>query len=524
SLKLPKLPEGVTAIRVEALPHDSLPDRGPGRAFYEGPKGDFLLGEITLTSSGKPVKISAASATAGNPAPAFDGQPQTGWAGAGKAGRASTSVFNFAAPQTVADGTLTLLFERHYSASLGHFRIAITTDKRPLKARDIPGEIEGFLTIAPDKLTENERDQLLHHWARVAPELKKARAEIEELRKQLSKPATTLVLRERPADFLRPTHRHHRGEFLQPKEVVSPGVPAILPPLPEGQKPDRLTFARWLVSRDNPLAARVTVNRHWQSFFGRGIVRTTEDFGYQGEPPTNPELLDWLAVEFMDRGWSQKQLHKLIVLSATYRQSSRMTLELLAKDPENKLLARGPRVRLDAEQLRDSLLKVSGLLSEKIGGPSVFPPQPPGAADGAYAVGPWKVSPGEDRYRRGLYTFSKRTAPFAMFTTFDGPSGEQCLARREVSNTPLQALTLLNDVMLADFTKALAKAALDHKGTTADRATLLFRMCLVRSPRPEELALLVKFFESERERTKDEAAWVAVARAIVNLDEFITKE
>src|SRR6185437_474814 len=195
SLKLPKLRDGITAIRVEAMPHDSLPDRGPGRAFYEGPKGDSLLGEVTLTSAGKPVKIASASATAGNPAAAFDGQPQTGWAGAGKAGRASAAVFTLAEPQSITDGTLTLLFERHYSASLGHFRIAVATDKRPIKARDIPAEIEDLLTIAPTKLMESERARLLHHWAQVAPELKKARAEIEELRKRLPKPATTLVLR-----------------------------------------------------------------------------------------------------------------------------------------------------------------------------------------------------------------------------------------------------------------------------------------------------------------------------------------
>ncbi len=539
SLALPELPANITAFRIEALTHESLPDRGPGRAFYEGPKGDFLLGEFTLTADGKPVKFASAVTTHGNPTPALDGLPQTGWAGASKAGMPSTAYFTLSAPQTIKDGKLGLQFERHYSASLGRFRLAVTTDARLMKGRDLPAEIEALLLLEPEKLSEAKRDLLLHHWASIAPEFKKARAEIEELRKQLPKPVTSLVLRERPADFPRPTFRHHRGEFLQPKEAVEPGGLAILPPMP--MNANRLSFARWLVSRENPLVARVTVNRHWQAIFGRGLVRTTEDFGYQGDPPSNPELLDWLAVEFMDNGWLQKKLHKTIVMSATYRQSSRLTPESLEKDPENKLLARGPRVRLDAEQLRDSLLKTSGLLSAKIGGPSVFPPQPAGAADGTYGAGPWKPSEGEDRFRRGLYTFTKRTAPFAMTTTFDGPSGESCLARRETSNTPLQSLTMLNDVMLTDFTQALAKLAVEFKGTTDEKMAFLFRSCLVRSPKLDELAILVKFFEAQRERFKaepkradavagagadaiDRAAWAAVARTILNLDEFITKE
>ena len=536
-LSLSDLPAKVTAFRLEALTDDSLPDRGPGRAYYEGPKGDFLLGEFMLTADGKPVKIKTALATHGNPMPALDGQFQTGWPGASKPGQPSTAFFILAEPLATTRGELRLDFERHYSASLGRFRISVADDIRELKPRDLPADVETILNLKEP--TDEQRAELMLHWAKNAKELKAARDEIDGLRKQLPKPLSTLVIKERPADFPRPTFRHHRGEFLQPKEAVTPGGLVVLPPLPKDA--NRLTFAKWLVSRENPLVARVTVNRHWQAFFGRGIVRTTEDFGYQGEPPTNPELLDWLAVDFMDNGWSVKKLHKRIVMSATYRQSSRVTPELLAKDPENKLLARGPRVRLDSEQLRDSLLAVSGLMSKKIGGPSVFPPQPAGAADGTYGAGPWNVSPGEDRYRRGLYTFTKRTAPFAMTTTFDGPSGESCLVRREASNTPLQSLTMLNDVMHADFTKALAKRAIEHKGTTEEHVAYLFRICLVRSPKPDESALLVKFFEMQRKRfaadekraialvgegkdAADRAAWAAVARTILNLDEFINKE
>jgi Protein of unknown function (DUF1553)/Protein of unknown function (DUF1549)/Planctomycete cytochrome C len=553
TLTLTDMPAGTTAIRIEALPDNSLPSRGPGRAFYEGPKGDFLLGEITLTADGKPAKF--ASATEAPPRPgtsaakALDGDSQTGWAAQGNEGKPSYAVFVLEKPLTAKTAKLELLFERHYAASLGRFRISATKQK-DVKAREIPAQVEELLTIADEKLLNEERDILMRHWAHVAPELKAARAEIDALRKQIPVPATTLVLQERPADNPRPTYRHHRGEFLQPKELVTPGVPAWLPPLPKGEPANRLTFAKWLVSPENPLTARVTVNRQWHAFFGRGLVRTLDDFGYQGEPPTNPELLDWLAAEFMEptkprdgRPWDIKALHKLIVMSATYRQSARVTPELLAKDSENRLLARGPRVRLDAEQIRDSALEAAGLLSPKMFGPSVFPPQPTNVTtEGTYGAFTWRVSPGEDRYRRGLYTFAKRTAPYAMSGTFDAPSGEACLAKREVTNSALQALTMLNDTVLLEAAQALAKRTVAHAGKTEDRAAFLFRLCLVRQPTAEEVARIAKFYETQRVRfatdpdradaaagsgegsATERAAWTATARAILNLDEFITKE
>jgi hypothetical protein len=289
----------------------------------------------------------------------------------------------------------------------------------------------------------------------------------------------------------------------------------------------------------------VTVNRAWAAFFGRGIVRTTEDFGFQGEPPTHPELLDYLAVEFVRDGWSMKRLHKLIVMSSTYRQSSKVNPELVEKDPKNELLARGPRFRLEAELIRDSALQASGLLSPKIAGPSVFPPQPASVtADGAYGALKWEPSPGEDRYRRGLYTFTKRTAPFAMTITFDGPSGEACVARREVSNTPLQALTLLNDQVFVEAAQALGRQIAESSGPTAAKARDLFRRCLVRPPTADELKLVVGFYAAQRKRIAEKvadlselsggadvvqplverAAWTAAARAVLNLDEMVTKE
>src|SRR5688572_28062297 len=285
------------------------------------------------------------------------------------------------------------------------------------------------------------------------------------------------------------------------------------------------------------------MNRHWEAFFGRGLVRTTEDFGFQGELPSHPELLDWLAVEFAKQGWSQKRTHKLIVMSAVYQQASVVTPALLERDAQNVLLARGPRFRMEAEMVRDAALVASGLFSDKIGGPSVYPPQPPGVStEGAYGQLAWKTSDGPDRYRRGLYTFAKRTTPFAMTATFDGPSGEACLAKRERSNTPLQALTLLNDTVFMECARALGRVATQAGGDEPARVELLFRRCLTRPPSNGERDKLVQFYKAqlarfasgglkatdvldvkEGEQLNEQAAWTAVARVLLNLDDTITK-
>ena len=258
-------------------------------------------------------------------------------------------------------------------------------------------------------------------------------------------------------DQPRETHVLARGNFLNPGEKVMPAVPAILPPLPAGEPANRLTLARWLVSPENPLTARVAMNRVWEQYFGHGLVETVEDFGTQGERPTHPELLDWLATEFVRQGWSLKAMHRLIVTSATYRQSSRATPELIERDPYNRLLARGPRFRVPAETVRDMALEVSGLLSPKIGGPSVFPYQPDGIWTQIYSGDKWEISKGEDKYRRGLYTFWRRTSPYPAFMSFDAPSRELICARRLRSNTPLQALTTLNDPSFVEAAEALAR-------------------------------------------------------------------
>jgi hypothetical protein len=538
--------KGITAVRLEVLPDDRLPGHGPGRVWYEGPFGDFMLSDLTLSAGGKPVRLTKAShsfASNGYPAQAaIDGDPQTGWSIGGGQGRPHNAIFNLAEPLTATgEIRIKMLFERYYSAGLGRFRIWATTDKTPTAAREIPTEIEKLLAIPADRLMAGERQQLLTFYLSVAPELASERAAIDKLKSQAPAYPTTLVLQERPPQNPRPTYLHRRGEYLQPAEPVEPGVPAVLPPFPADLPRNRLGFARWLVAPDNPLTARVTMNRQWAAFFGTGLVRTLQDFGYQGERPSHPELLDWLAVEFIRRGWSLKQMHRLMVTSASYRQASKVSPELLAKDPDNRLLARGPRVRLEAEQLRDAALRVGGLLSEKVGGPSVFPPQPPGVTtEGAYGQLTWNPSPGADRYRRGLYTFAKRTAPFAAFMTFDGPSGEVCLARREVSNTPLQALTLLNDPAFLEAAQALGRMMASHGGTIAERVDYLFRRCLTRRPSAAEKEMLMRFFETQKQRLSgpagaalagpgqsdaaERAAWTALARALLNLDEAIVKE
>jgi hypothetical protein len=363
------------------------------------------------------------------------------------------------------------------------------------------------------------------------------------MEKSLPSYPTTLVMKQRPAGHDRVTKIHHRGEFLSEEEAVQPDVPGILPPLPKDAPRNRLTLAKWLVSRENPLTARVAVNRQWQAFFGRGIVKTVQDFGYQGDPPTHPKLLDWLAVEFMDRGWSFKDLDRMIVKSATYRQSSRATQELIAKDPENLLLARGPRFRVEAEIVRDAALKEAGLLSSKMYGPSVFPAQIPSiTTEGTYGPLQWKISPGEDRYRRSLYTFTKRTAPFAMLNTFDAPTGEECIAQRDVTDTPLQALTLLNDQIFMEVAQTMGANIAKLPESDEDRARTLFRRCVTRPPGQDELAALVGFVKNQRERFSakeldpakisgapgndavERATWTTAARAVLNLDEAVTKD
>lgn len=539
-------PAKITALRLESLPDDRLPAHGPGMTYYEGPKGDFFLGEFQALADGRVVKFVRASESyarnsmgKSNPVSALlavDGDPQTGWSCAERTGEAHEAIFVPEEPITATQITITMMFGRHYACSLGHFRISASTDSKEAKASTLPGPLRNLVVL--HTLTTEQRARLMEEFLLTAPELANTANEIREL-KGLPSWQTTLVMRERPAENPRPTFIHNRGEFTQPTDKVEPGVLSVLNPLPANATNDRLAFARWLVSRENPLTARVVVNRAWAAFFGRGIVKTTDDFGFQGEVPTHPELLDWLAVEFVKQGWSMKKLHRLIVTSATYRQSSKVLPEQTAKDPENKLLSHFPRTRLEAEMIRDGALRAANLLSLKAGGPPVKPPQAEGVSEVAYGNPKWEAAAGEDRYRRSVYTFVKRTAPFALYNTFDAPTGEACIVRRDVSNTPLQALTLLNDVVFVESARALGKQLAKISGSDDDRIREAYRRVLARDPREDELPLLRTFLETQRQRldsgelvaaslgganaTRDDAVWTVLARALFNLDENVTK-
>ncbi|MFO0874570.1 MAG: DUF1553 domain-containing protein [Phycisphaerales bacterium] len=290
-----------------------------------------------------------------------------------------------------------------------------------------------------------------------------------------------------------------RGSFLNRGERVAPGTPAVLPPLGEGLPRNRLGLAAWLLDPSHPLTARVAVNRLWERLFGRGIVATSEDFGTQGEAPTHPELLDWMATEFPRLGWSTKSMLRLMVTSSTYRQSSLLTPALRERDPENALLARMSRFRLDAETIRDTALCASGLLAARIGGPSVFPPQPPGIWTMIYSNDQWVESEGDDRHRRGLYTFWRRTAPYPSFAAFDAPSRELACTRRARTNTPLQALVTLNDPAFVEAANALAKRLRREAGGDP-RAQIVhgFRLCTSRTPTSDEVARLAQLFSEQR--------------------------
>mgnify|MGYP001221119143 CR=1 FL=1 len=375
-----------------------------------------------------------------------------------------------------------------------------------------------------------------------------ARARVDELEKERKSlvAGTTLVM-ERAAEP-RVTHVFNKGSFLDPGKRVAADVPAVLPPMntPPSQR-DRLALARWIADPAHPLTARVAVNRIWELHFGRGVVETSEDFGVQGEPPSHPELLDYLATEFVRQGWSMKQMHRLIVTSAAYRQASYVTPEHLERDPRNVLLARFPRLRVEAEMLRDVALHIGGLLSPRIGGPSVFPPQPPGVWTMIYSSDQWVDSTGEDRFRRGLYTFWRRTAPHPSLTTLDAPSRELVCTRRGRTSSPLQALITLNDPQYFEAAAGLAMRAIAGAGTDAERIAFAFRLCTARLPTQAEAARLqtllseqIAVYENDRASAETLlaslghagvptgpnahlAAWVMLANVLLNLDETMTR-
>ncbi|MDG3007946.1 PSD1 and planctomycete cytochrome C domain-containing protein [Paludisphaera mucosa] len=383
----------------------------------------------------------------------------------------------------------------------------------------------------------------------VGPPAPALRDEIAQVEKARADVPTLPVMVELPKEKRRVTRVLMKGNFLDPGPEVGPGLPKAFNPAPEGKPVDRLVLAQWLVDRKNPLTARVAVNRTWALLFGAGIVETEEDFGTQGEPPSHRELLDRLAVDFMDSGWDVKGLIRRLVRSATYRQASRPTPEALAKDPKNRLLSHAPRVRLDAEEVRDQVLALSGLLSRKIGGPSVFPVQPDGLWQAAFnGQRTWTTSPGPDRHRRGVYTFWRRTVPYPSMAAFDAPSRELCAVKRVRTNTPLQALVTLNDPVYVEAAQGLARRIVrEGGGSPEERVRYGLELCLGRPPRDEQAAPLVALYAAQLERYRSDptaasafateplgplpdgldpaelAAWTAVANVLLNLDAVLTR-
>jgi hypothetical protein len=460
---------------------------------------------------------------------AIDDKPQTGWGinvakgSAVKMHAEHEAVFVFAKPISVDGKPIELLLHHDVNQNylIGCFAVEFA-DTAPSGLANPNEALLAALKTPPSERTEPMLQVVRDAFDRAEP---KAR----EARKKNSDEAELMVMKE--IDPPRPTYIHIRGDFLRNDERTGPLTPGVLSAVPPGLPPSprrtRLDLARWLVSPDNPLTPRVTVNRMWMRYFGRGLVETDDDFGTQGSPPTHPELLDWLAGEFIRHGWSMKAMHRLIATSATYRQSSRMRAELTARDPRNLLLARQERVRVEGEIVRDAMLSASGLLDPTIGGPSVHPPQP----DGVYAftqnVKKWTADTGANRYRRALYTTFYRSAPYPLFTTFDAPDFQTACTRRPRSDTPLQALTVANNAVFLELARGLSARVSREvpSDDTAARLRRAFLLCLGREPSAKELSTLRDYHARHRAAGADDAAALAaVARTLFNTDSFITRE
>ncbi len=584
----------ITAFRLELLNDPNLPCNGPGRSFM----GTSALTEFTVEveTKGKRQKVKFAKALADYANPerkleanfddksnkkrvtgpvrfAIDGNDLTAWgidAGPGRRNVPRVAVFVPVAPVVLPDGG-TLHFnlkqnhggwnsDDHMNNNLGRFRLSVTDEKVP-DADPLPPLVRAALAVPAAKRSVAQLHTIFDYWRATVKEYQATNTQIESLWREWPQGSTSLVAQTR--DRPRETHLLKRGDFLKPGARVEAGTPEFLNPLPKGADGSRLTLARWLVDRKSPTTARAIVNRVWQAYFGNGLVRSPEEFGTQGEKPSHPALLDWLAVEFMEPTarpghiagavWSLKHLHRVIVTSATYRQSSKVSPELLKADPENKLLARGARFRADAEIVRDVALSASGLLNSKIGGPSIFSPAPQFLFQRPVSYGPftWKEAEGADRYRRALYTFRRRSTPYPALTVFDAPVGEASCVKRARSNTSLAALTALNETVFVECARALGKRAILEGGKAdVDRLTHAFRLCVSRAPTKDELSILTGLLAKSRKRfaegqasaaevatgtktpgklpqgvsIEDWGAYTLVARVLLNLDETITKE
>jgi hypothetical protein len=564
TLTLPLEAGAVSGIRLEALPDKSHPKGGVGRSPDDG---NFVLSGIRVElapQDGPPIPLPLTKAEAdfsqdGYPvadALKNDDPAKHGWAVAPKQTEPHTAVFTLERAQAVEAGDALIVmldhqFEFSYPGfSLGRFRLSATSDAAPALNPALPENIAALIRTSPDQRSAEQKRELLEFFTtHVAPGNQLLRDELARLKKERAelRPISLPILRELAADKRRTTKIHIRGNFLEPSDPVDPASPASFHAWPAEAPLDRRGVAEWLVSRENPLTARVAVNRYWGQFFGQGLVETQEDFGSQGQPPTHPEVLDWLAVNFMEQGWSLKQLCKELVMSAAYRQSSRVAPELAQRDRFNRLLARGPRFRLEAEMVRDNALAVSGLLSRKMFGPSVMPMQPEGIWRSTYNTDKWTTSPGEDRHRRSVYTFIKRTSPYPAMITFDAPSREICTIRRVSTNTPLQALVMLNDPVFVEAAQALARTMKTSGGGLNEQLAFGLEAALIRPAREEEVKLLAELytrrlaeFQSDSAAAEkfatdplgplpegmdaaELAALTAVGNVILNLDEFVSR-
>jgi mono/diheme cytochrome c family protein len=560
--------EGVTAFLLEVLPDPSLPKNGPGR----WKEGNFILDEFGVSAAPRgdaaaklnPVTLSKARADWEQQyyraEHAIDRNPKTGWAIAPQIGQRHFLMVEAQEPVGFTGGTrFGFRFDQYHGSShtIGRMRISVSTERDPDALWPVPDEIRAVLAVPASQRTDIQRRALTAHYRTVSPKIRRLERELFRLNQRETELAsakyTTLVMQER-TDLPRPTHIQLRGNFLEKGKEVIPGTPAFLHPFPTNAPANRLTLARWLTSPDNPLTARVTVNRLWERFFGTGLVKTSEDFGMQGEAPSHPELLDWLATEFIRTGWDLKAVQRLIVLSATYRQSSAVSEPLLERDPYNRLLARGPRFRLDAESIRDEFLAVSGLLNPEIGGPSVYPVQPAnlwkeiGFLRPEIGMDEWPTSEGPDLYRRAIYTFWRRVCTYPTFATFDAPSREVCLSRRPRTNTPLQALAGLNEPTFLEAARGFAQRIMLEGGSDPDQQIeFAFRVCLARLPTGAEQQRLRQFYRQQLASFQSDpaaaeallqvgsaerpaslearqlAAWMMVANVLFNLDETLTK-
>ncbi len=561
---------GITGFRVEVLPDASLPNNGPGRA----PDGNFILSRFIVKAVpidlSKPVsqieliKPKANHTQKGTTvAKVLDGFIYYGWGIAPHTGK--RHVLTVETKKTLGDKAglqyaIQLTSGTHLAQyqTLGRFRVSYTTTKAPHPFNGMDKKLAAIIATPKAKRTAQQQAALFNHFASIDPEyIKLNKAATDHLKKAPANPWQTkkaqTISEKRGAR--RKTHVLIRGSFLTPGKEVQRGSFSSLNPLkPRGKELDRIDLANWLTSQNNPLTARVTVNRIWKHHFGRGIVASINDFGTQGDQPSHPELLDWLASQFRtDLNWSLKKLHKLIVTSATYRQSAKARPELLERDSYNSWLARQNRLRVEAEIVRDIALSTSGLLVPTIGGPSVRPPRPAGLDKLGYANSvKWATSKGDAIYRRGLYTFFQRTVPYPMLMTFDAPDSNTSCVQRNTSNTPLQSLTLWNDLVFIECAQMLGQRIVketpvgrSQQQTIRARIQHAFQLCFSRQPTEKEISIIQKLYQSqlaicekdakitneiigkkelpENVKPAELATWIIIGRTLINLDEFITR-